>query len=43
MNGDYLFSTVDIFAVIETQKAALKERVRGIPAEKLLKGSLADS
>jgi hypothetical protein len=42
MNGDYLFSTTDIFAVIEAQKAVLKERVRGIPAEKLLNASEHD-
>jgi hypothetical protein len=42
MNGDYLFSTTDIFAVIEAQQVVLKERVRGIPAENLLNASEHD-
>lgn len=35
-NEKYLFSTADILAVIESQKAKLKKRVQEIPANTLL-------
>jgi hypothetical protein len=42
MSEELLFSKNDIFQVIEGQKAAVKQRVQEIPANKLLNASERD-
>jgi len=42
MSEEVLFSKNDIFQVIEGQKAAVKQRVQEIPANKLLNASERD-
>jgi hypothetical protein len=42
MSQKYLFNEADVFAVIESQKAKLKQRVQDIPSNKLLNASEHD-